>query len=143
MHTFEKIAEAKIKKAITKGELDNLHGKGKPLDLSDYFRTPAKFRIIYDFLKQSGFLPQEVRLMKEISNLKEKRKSSKDQDKRIDKEISDKTTELNILKERYLKARRQRRVNSVTKNHFYAGTIPEKKVVGTRAVPNCNNLKFF
>ena len=53
MYIFEKIAEAKIKEAIAKGELDNLPGKGQPLDLSDYFRTPARFRIIYDFLKKS------------------------------------------------------------------------------------------
>ena len=107
MHIFEKIAEAKIKEAIAKGELDNLPGKGKPLDLSDYFRTPAGFRIIYDFLKKAGFLPQEVQLLKAISNLKEKRRSCKDQEelRRIDKEINDKTTELNILKERYHKAR--------------------------------------
>ena len=42
MYIFEKTAEAKIKEAIAKGELDNLPGKGKPLDLSDYFRTPAQ-----------------------------------------------------------------------------------------------------
>jgi len=57
-------------------------------------------------LKKAGFLPQEVQLMKAISNLKEKRNSCRDQGelKRIDTEINDKTTELNILKERYLKA---------------------------------------
>ena len=49
MYIFEKTAETKIKEAIAKGGLDNLPGKGQPLDLSDYFRTPAKFRIIYDF----------------------------------------------------------------------------------------------
>jgi len=110
MYIFEKIAEAKIKEAIAKGELDNLPGKCQPLDLSDYFRTPAKFRIIYDFLKKAGFLPQEVQLMKAISNLKENRRSCQNQKKqeelqRIDKKISDKTTELNILKEVYLKTR--------------------------------------
>ena len=105
MHIFEEIAEAKIEEAIAKGELDNLPGKGQPLDLSGYFHTPAKFRIIYDFLKKAGFLPQEVQLMKAISNLKEKRNSCQDQEelRRIDIEINDKTTELNILKERYLK----------------------------------------
>ena len=57
-------------------------------------------------MKKTGFLPQEVQLMKAISNLKEKRNSCRDQEelKRIDTEINDKTTELNILKERYLKA---------------------------------------
>ena len=110
MHIFEKIAEAKIKEAIAKGELDNLLGKGQQLDLSDYFRTPAQFRIINDFLKKAGFLPQEVQLMKQISNLKENRRSCQNQKKqeelqRIDKKISDKTTELNILKEGYLKTR--------------------------------------
>ncbi len=107
MHIFEKIAEGKIKEAIAKGEFDNLPGKGKPLDLSDYFQTSAQYRIIYDFLKKAGFLPQEVELLKQISHLKERRKSCNDSEKleSIDKEINDKTTELNILKERYLKTR--------------------------------------
>ncbi len=110
MYIFEKITEAKIKEAIAKGELDNLPGKGQPLDLSDYFRTPAQFRIIYDFFKKAGFLPQEVELLKQISHLKENRRSCQNQKKqeelqRIDKKISDKTTELNILKERYVKTR--------------------------------------
>jgi len=48
--------------------------------------------------------------MKAISNLKENRRSCQNQKKqeelqRIDKKISDKTTELNILKEGYLKTR--------------------------------------
>ncbi len=107
MYIFEKIAEAKIKEAIAKGELDNLPGKGQPLDLSDYFRTPAQFRIIYDFFKKAGFLPQEVELLKQISNLKKRRKSCDDpaELQRIDRKLGDKTTELNILKERYLKTR--------------------------------------
>ncbi len=107
MYIFEKIAEAKIKEAIAKGELDNLPGKGQQLDLSDYFRTPAQFRIINDFLKKAVFLPQEVQLMKAISGLKERRKSCNDpvELQRIDRKLGDKTTELNILKERYLKAR--------------------------------------
>ncbi|MCH7675562.1 DUF1992 domain-containing protein [candidate division KSB1 bacterium] len=39
------MVEAKIKEAIAKGEFDNLHRKGKPLDLSNYFRKPARFRL--------------------------------------------------------------------------------------------------
>ncbi len=107
MYIFEKIAEAKIRAAIANGELDNLPGKGKPLDLSDYFQTSAQYRIIYDFLKKAGFLPQEVELLKQISHLKERRKSCNDplELQQIDRKLSDKTTELNISKERYLKAR--------------------------------------
>ncbi|TDJ00524.1 MAG: DUF1992 domain-containing protein [Caldithrix sp.] len=47
--------EARINEAVAKGEFDNLPENGQPLDLSDYFRTPVQFRIIFDFLKKAGF----------------------------------------------------------------------------------------
>ena len=59
------------------------------------------------FLEKSRFPPQEFELLKQISHLEEKRKSCRDQEelRSTDTEINDKTAELNILKERYLKIR--------------------------------------
>lgn len=54
-YIFEKMPEARINEAVAKGEFDNLPGNGQPLDLSDYFRTPVQFRIIFDFKKKAGF----------------------------------------------------------------------------------------
>ena len=66
------LVEIKIKKAMAEGQFDNLPGKGKPLDLSKYFEWPEHLRIAYQMLKNSGFLPEEVRLKKEMGILKEK-----------------------------------------------------------------------
>lgn len=68
----ENLVDSKIKKAIAEGEFDNLPGKGKPLDLNKYFDLPEHLRITYQMLKNSGFVPEEVKLKKEMELLKER-----------------------------------------------------------------------
>ena len=67
---FERLAEDKVKEAIENGEFDNLSGKGKPIDLTEYFQTPADLRLGYSVLKSAGCVPEEVALQKEIEDLK-------------------------------------------------------------------------
>ena len=64
----ETLADIKIKKAMAEGEFDNLPGKGKPLNLQNYCDIPEHLRIAYQMLKNSGYLPEEVRLKKELEN---------------------------------------------------------------------------
>ena len=52
------IAENRIREAFERGEFDDLPGAGKPLDLSDYFNTPAADRMAFSILKSAGALPQ-------------------------------------------------------------------------------------
>jgi hypothetical protein len=66
------LVEIKIKQAMSEGAFENLEGKGKPLDLESYFEAPEHLRVGYHFLKNAGFIPEEVRLSKEIEMLKEK-----------------------------------------------------------------------
>ncbi len=68
---FYKIAEEKIKEAIENGEFDDLPGKGRFIDLTDYFNTPEHLRIAYSLLKNSNFIPEEVQLRKEIGEMQE------------------------------------------------------------------------
>lgn len=63
---FEKIVEERIKKAQREGEFDNLEGTHKPLNLEDQ-QVPEEFRLAHKILKNSGFLPPEVELRKNIS----------------------------------------------------------------------------
>ncbi|SMC51009.1 protein of unknown function [Desulfocicer vacuolatum DSM 3385] len=65
---FEKLVEQRILKARQKGELDNLPGAGKPLNLED-MSIPEEFRMAHRVLKNAGFLPPEVKLRKEIENV--------------------------------------------------------------------------
>jgi hypothetical protein len=42
---FDRIVEAMIREAMERSELDNLPGKGKPIDLTEYFETPEEVRL--------------------------------------------------------------------------------------------------
>jgi hypothetical protein len=100
-------ADEKIKEAITKGEFDNLPGKGKPLDLGAYFATPEHLRMGYSILKSAGIIPEEMELLKEIEGLKESLSSctSRVEKRAIQKQLSEKITNLNLRMERYRKER--------------------------------------
>lgn len=41
-----------IKKAQERGEFDNLQGKGKPIDLTEYFEMPEDIRVAQSMLKR-------------------------------------------------------------------------------------------
>jgi len=66
MDIFDQIAEARIQEALRAGELSNLPGAGKPLQLDDDSMIPRELRAAYRILKNSGFLPPEIQLRKEI-----------------------------------------------------------------------------
>jgi len=65
---FEALVENRILKAQKNGELDDLPGQGKPLDLDD-MSIPEDCRMAWRVLKNSGFLPPEVEIRKEIKQL--------------------------------------------------------------------------
>lgn len=65
---FTTLVEEKILKAQQNGELDNLPGQGKPLNLDD-MTIPEDFRMAYRVLKNSGFLPPEVEIRNQIKTL--------------------------------------------------------------------------
>ena len=107
---FEKIAEEKIREAMEEGEFDNLPGSGQPLQgLNSYFVTPENVRLGYSVLKSSGFLPEEVALLKEINALKEQLASAADPGKKneLNLQISDRQLKYDLLIEQYRRARRQ------------------------------------
>lgn len=75
---FETLVEERIRKAQKNGELDNLPGQGKPLNLDD-MSIPEEFRMVHRILKNSGFLPPEVELRKQIRELEDMLRSIDDQ----------------------------------------------------------------
>jgi hypothetical protein len=48
---------------------EDLPGKGKPLDLDEYFRCPEDLRIGYSLLKNAGYVPEEVEQLRQINQL--------------------------------------------------------------------------
>lgn len=60
MSIIDEWAEKHILQAIEKGELDNLSGQGKPLEIDDDSHVPSHLKAAYRILKNSGFLPPEL-----------------------------------------------------------------------------------
>lgn len=99
---LEKIIEEKIQKAMANGEFDNLKGAGKMQNLDEYFAAPEDIRVGYSLLKSNKFVPQEVDLMKEIGELKEKMGASRDgvEKNKLAKLLNEKMLALTIILER-------------------------------------------
>ena len=66
---FDLIAERKIAEALARGELDNLPGEGRPLELDDDALIPEDLRAAYRILKNAGFVPPEVQALNDIATL--------------------------------------------------------------------------
>ena len=88
---FEDPVEIKIRQAMSEGVFDNLKGKGKPLNLDKYQKIPEHLRTAYHVIRNAGYIPEEVRLKKEMEILKTEIKqchSCTDKD-RLMKELAD------------------------------------------------------
>ena len=108
--SFDRIVETLIKEAMERGEFDNLPGKGKPIDLSEYFETPEEVRLARSVLKGAGMTPREVDLLKEIAELKQIQSALVDEKKKqeIGKQIQQKQVELSLMMERQKRRGRQK-----------------------------------
>lgn len=60
MSIIDDMAEKCILEALAKGELSNLQGQGKPLEIDDDSQVPEHLRAGYRILKNAGFLPPEL-----------------------------------------------------------------------------------
>jgi hypothetical protein len=69
MTAFDVIAERRIAEAQARGELDDLPGAGRPLDLDDDALVPEGLRVAYRILKNAGFVPPEVEQLRELRQL--------------------------------------------------------------------------
>ncbi len=100
--SFDRIVEAIIKEAMERGEFDDLPGKGKPIDLSEYFQTPEEVRLAYSMLKNAGMTSREVDLLKEIAELKQRLEAVLDEEKKQElmRQIGQKQVEFSLIMER-------------------------------------------
>jgi hypothetical protein len=69
MVAFDLLAERRIAEAIERGELDDLPGSGRPLDLGDDALIPEDLRMAWRILKNAGLVPPEVEALREIADL--------------------------------------------------------------------------
>ncbi len=71
MGIIDEIVEAQIRQAIARGDFDDLPGVGKPLALEDDALVPEELRMAYRILKNAGYVPEEVRLRRDIGHLEQ------------------------------------------------------------------------
>jgi len=69
MWLIDQIAEQHIRDAIERGELDDLPGAGRPLELDDDRLIPEHLRAGYRLLKNAGYLPPELQALQEIRDV--------------------------------------------------------------------------
>ena len=100
--SIETAIEQIIRDGMARGEFDNLKGKGKPLNLDDYFNTPEDVRMGFSILKSNDFVPEEVERLKEIAELREKLKTVSDPEEKqaLEKSLRDKTLALSLILEK-------------------------------------------
>ena len=108
--SFDRIAEAIIQEAMERGEFDNLPGKGKPIDLTEYFEMPEEVRLANSVLKNAGMTSRKVDLLKEIAELKQLFAAVLDEKKKheIEQQIQQKQVEFSLRVEQQKRQRRQR-----------------------------------
>jgi hypothetical protein len=119
MSLFAFIAEQKIREAISRGELDNLSLKGRPIPVEDLSDVPEDLRMGYKILKNAGILPEELQLNREILTLSDLLKSCRDpgEEQVLRKKLTAKKLHFDLLMER-------NRRN--TGFHRYAARVAEK-----------------
>ncbi len=106
MDLITRMCEDKINKAKEEGVFDNLENKGKPLELEDLSNVPENLRPGYLLLKNSGYLPEELELKKEIVNLEKLIESCHDEEDKEEyqQKLNEKSLRFNsILEKRGIK----------------------------------------
>lgn len=66
---LDSLVEARIERAIGRGELTDLPGQGSPLCLDDDVCVAPELRLAYRILKNAGFVPDAIELRREIMSL--------------------------------------------------------------------------
>ena len=83
IQALQQLAEQRIAKAIEEGTLKVEGWKNKPLPLDDYSFVPDDLKMAYKILKNSGYLPPEVELRKEIQKLEDLIINTEDSHQRV------------------------------------------------------------
>jgi len=109
--SLDQVVEQIIQEAMARGDFDDLPGKGKPLDLDAYFSAPEDLRLAYSVLKNAGYLPEEVELLREVAALRARLDACTDDAERagVLRAIDEKQMLFNLLNEKYRTGRRIRR----------------------------------
>ncbi|MEM8766562.1 MAG: DnaJ family domain-containing protein [Pseudomonadota bacterium] len=92
-----------VKDAEKSGEVKKLPGYGKPLALEDERAVPPKYRMAFRILKNSGYTPSEVELIKKVGSLKAAIDASSDpaEQRHLRKELAELQQRLDVALEKF------------------------------------------
>lgn len=99
---FERIVEDRIQEAFRNGEFDNLPSQGKPINLDYWASLPEGIRAGFMLLKNNGFVPEEVQLLKDIEELRDQLACCQNQDTRtaaLRKKLDETILKYNLISE--------------------------------------------
>jgi len=96
---LQSIVEEKIRTAYEEGQFDDLPGKGKPLELHRDAAVKSSLRVSCHVLRNAGILPPEMRLRREICDLKGLLNQIDNEEDALDlvREINEKVLECNMI----------------------------------------------
>ncbi|RUT29833.1 DUF1992 domain-containing protein [Paenibacillus zeisoli] len=96
---FTWLAEQRITEAIDRGELEDLPGKGEPLQMEDLSHIPEDLRIAYKVMKNAGYVPEELTLRGECLQLEDLLQACNDpgEKQRLYKQLNEKTVRLRMM----------------------------------------------
>lgn len=92
-----------VRNAEKSGEVKELPGYGKPFTLDDDKHIPSKYRMAYRMLKNAGYSPPEVEMIRRVSELKSEIKNEVDEHKRsaLKTELSETQLKLDVALEKF------------------------------------------
>ncbi|NPA48947.1 MAG: DUF1992 domain-containing protein [Thermodesulfobacteria bacterium] len=123
---FQRLAEQRIQEAMQNGEFDNLPGKGKPIQLEDLSNVPEELRLAYKVLKNAGFLPPEVELLREIKTVEDLLEHMEEEEHKV-RQIR----RLNYLIMKLNQVRR-RPINLEKEQRYYDKIVERVEVFGSK-----------
>ncbi len=85
MDWLKNLAEQRIAAAQRAGELDNLPGAGKPLPPDRFATVSPGMRAAVTILSNSGYVPEEVDLLRELNEAREALKSAATEEERAER----------------------------------------------------------
>lgn len=98
---FDRIADQRIREAMTEGKFDALPRKGA-IDLEEYFKLPEELRMAYSILKSAGCVPEEVEMLRDVDRLDRALAAAGDEASRVRlrRELADARLKLDLALER-------------------------------------------
>ena len=96
-----------VRDAEKSGEVKNLPGYGKPLELDEDRHVPAKYRMAYRILKNAGYKPPEVEMIQAVAKLRRALEVEANESKRqqLQTDLAEAQQQLDIALDKFRQSR--------------------------------------